>query len=181
MLIVSAILLAAIALFGVAYPIIRRSGSIQPATVSVQEKLDELLAQRDAAFQALRELNFDHRVGKITDEDFVAFEARLKQAAANSLRALDGLETEIDEELDSVIERSIRQRHAGLVASGRSCPACGKPAAPEDKFCAACGAALPSQRAPANDVAATLACSACGQPYQPGDRFCAGCGQTLPS
>ncbi len=181
MLIVSAILLAAVAMFAVAYPIVLRSRSARPAAVSAQEALDELLAQRDATFQALRELNFDHRVGKITDGDFVAFEAHLKQAAANSLRALDGMETEIDEELDRVIEHTVRQRHAALVAGGRPCPACGKPASPEDKFCAACGAALPAETAPAKAAAATQACPGCGQPYQPGDLFCAKCGRALPS
>ena len=58
MLIVSAILLAAIALFAVAYPIVLRSGSTRPAAVSSQETLDELLAQREATFQALPRAEF---------------------------------------------------------------------------------------------------------------------------
>lgn len=179
MLTVSAILLTAAALFAVAYPIVLRSSSARPAPTSAHEALDELLAQRDAAFQALRELNFDHQLGKITDDDFVAFEAHLKQVAADALRALDGWEADADTHLLRVIEHAARERRtdlAGSAAGSRACPACDRPATPEDKFCAGCGAALPAGRAP---IVPT--CPGCGQPFQPGDRFCAGCGQALPS
>lgn len=175
MFIVLAILLSAIALFAVAYPIILRSNSSRPAAAAAQETLDELLAQRDAAFQALRELNFDHRVGKITDEDFVAFEAHLKQVAADALRALDAWEAEADDKLDRAIERAVRQRRAASGPTGLGCPACGQPSKPDDKFCAVCGAALPEQAAPS----ASAACPTCNLPYQEGDRFCAGCGAAL--
>lgn len=180
MLTVSAILVAAIALFAVAYPIIRRSGSTLLATVSAQETLDELLAQRDAAFQALRELNFDHRVGKITNEDFMAFEAHLKQVAANALRALDDWEAETDDALERAIEHAVRQRRAVLATSGRACSACGRLASPEDKFCAGCGQMLPAESTPVEVTPPPLTCPACGQSFQSGDRFCAGCGRTLP-
>lgn len=172
MFIVLAILLSAIALFAVAYPIILRSSTARPAAVSAQETLDELLAQREAAFQALRELNFDHRVGKITDEDFVAFEAHLKQVAADALRALDAWETEADDKVERAIERAIRARRT---APGHACPTCGQPGKPEDKFCASCGAAFIVQAAPPTNSA----CPACGLPYQQGDRFCAKCGAAL--
>ena len=120
-------------------------------------------------------------MGKISDEDFVAFEAHLKQGAADSLRGLDNWETEADDKLDRVIERAVSQRHAARADANRPCPACSKPAAAEDKFCAACGAALPAESVPAEGAAASQACPGCGQPYQPGDRFCAKCGQALPA
>ncbi len=143
MFIILAILLSAAALFAVAYPILLRSGSARQAVTSAEETLAELLAQREAAFQALRELHFDHRVGKITDEDFAAFEANLKLHAAETLRALDRWEAEVDAELEDLIARELRRRKAAT-ATGRRCPACGRPAEPEDKFCAGCGAALPA-------------------------------------
>ncbi len=175
MFIVFAIVLSAAAVFGVAHPILAKARAPVPRRASAQEQLEELLAQREAAFQALRELYFDHRVGKITDEDFVAFEANLKLHAAETLRALDRWEAEADAALEGVIARELQRRRTAPVPAGRRCPACGRPAEPEDKFCAGCGAALP---APAAEPEA-LACPACGHSYQPGDRFCAGCGATL--
>ena len=90
MFIVLAILLTAAALLAVAYPILAKAPAAKPATTAT-ESLDELLGQRDAAMQALRELNFDHRVGKISDADFAVFDANLKHEAAETLRALDAV------------------------------------------------------------------------------------------
>lgn len=176
MFIVLAILLSAAAILAAAYPILAKAQKATPRRASVHDQLEELLAQREAAFQALRELHFDHRVGKITDEDFVAFEANLKLHAAETLRALDRWEAETDAELEGLIARELQRRRAAPGPAGRRCPACGRPAESDDKFCAACGATLP---APAAQREA-LFCPACGHDFQPGDRFCAGCGATLP-
>lgn len=88
-----AAVLIGLAFYLVALPLIQhacRNDSYEEVS-SEEERLAELLAQRDSAFQALRELSFDHRVGKITDEDFVAFEVGLKQNAAETLRVLDSV------------------------------------------------------------------------------------------
>jgi hypothetical protein len=167
------LLLAFLALLAVAYPILARSRGSEPAVVPAEETLAELLVQRDGVFQALRELRFDHEVGKITDEDFVAFDGSLKQTAANSLRALDEWEARADLELEPEIERAVAERAALKTAGGVVCPKCGLTAGAEDRFCGRCGAALPE------DAPAVPACPNCGRPYEPGDRFCAGCGQTL--
>ncbi len=179
MFIVLAILLSAVALFAVAYPILQRPGAARPVVASAQETLDELLAQREAAFQALRELSFDHRVGKITDEDFFAFEANLKLHAAEVLRALDRWEAQFDAGADDALEQAVQTRRAAL-RSGIACPACGGPAAADDKFCPACGADLRGAPAAAHLAPATgRACPKCGRPAEPGDRFCGGCGGAL--
>jgi hypothetical protein len=176
--IVLAILLTAAALLAVAYPVLTR-GSASTSSASAEESLDELLGQRDTAMQALRELNFDRRMGKISDEDFAVFELNLRQNAAETLRALDEWETQTDDELDRSMEREVAARRSQLIAGARACPACGRPAADDDKFCAICGAALAA--APAADVvpSAGFVCAKCGRSADPDDRFCAGCGQAL--
>lgn len=171
-----AILLAIAAFLLVSYPIISKVRSGAPATSSAEETLNELLAQRDSAFQALRELNFDHEVGKITDEDFLVFEANLKQTAANTLRALDGWEAEADLDLNLALEAEIAARRA-VLQGGRVCAVCGRAATADDKFCAGCGAPLPA--APIEPEPAALTCPNCARPFEAGDRFCAGCGQPL--
>ena len=67
--VILSLVLGVAALLAVAYPILAKTRTAQAPAVSAQEKLDELLAQRDAAYQALRELSFDHRLGKITGEE----------------------------------------------------------------------------------------------------------------
>ena len=175
MFIVLAILITAAALLAVAYPILSKGSARKPATTA-QESLDELLGQRDAAMQALRELSFDHRMGKISDEDFAMFELSLKQHAADTLRALDQWEAQTADDLDADLELAIAARRSHLAASTQACPSCGRPAADEDRFCAACGAPL---EPPPVAVAEQATCPKCGRRAEPGDRFCAGCGQSL--
>jgi hypothetical protein len=45
---------------------------------------------RDRALGALKELEFDHRTGKVSDEDYRAAVGLLRGEAAAALRALDG-------------------------------------------------------------------------------------------
>ena len=186
--------LIAIAFYLVALPLLqhaRRTSAPALESSTEQERLTELLAQREAAFQALRELSFDHKVGKISDDDFVAFEANLKEHAAHTLRALDEWEAEADDELDLAMEAEIQARRAALAyganghgiepaAPAAPCPACGKPASSSDKYCSGCGADLTAAQA---SIAATtepaLACPGCGTAFHPGDRFCGSCGQPL--
>jgi hypothetical protein len=48
-----------------------------------------LLEERDRALAALKELEFDHRTGTISDEDYRAQVGPMRRQAAEALRALD--------------------------------------------------------------------------------------------
>jgi len=48
-----------------------------------------LIEARDRALAALKELEFDHRTGKIGEDDYAELVGPLRQAAAAALRALD--------------------------------------------------------------------------------------------
>src|SRR5881392_987479 len=48
-----------------------------------------LAEERDHALEALKELEFDHRTGKVSDGDYRALVGPLRQRAAETLRALD--------------------------------------------------------------------------------------------
>ena len=48
-----------------------------------------LLEERDRALAALKELEFDHRTGTISDEDYRAQVGPLRRQAGEALRALD--------------------------------------------------------------------------------------------
>jgi uncharacterized membrane protein len=49
----------------------------------------QLAEERDRALAALKELEFDHRTGKITDDDYRAQVGELRRRAADALRALE--------------------------------------------------------------------------------------------
>ena len=48
-----------------------------------------LAEERDRALAALKELEFDHRTGKVSDDDYRAQVGPLRRHAAEALRALD--------------------------------------------------------------------------------------------
>jgi len=50
-----------------------------------------LVEQRDRALAALKELEFDHRTGKIADPDYQALVGPLRQEAGEALKALEPL------------------------------------------------------------------------------------------
>jgi hypothetical protein len=87
-----AAILAVVAVVFVARPFLR-----DPAPAS--DRLDELAPEarrrlalaeeRDRALAALKELEFDHRTGKVSDEDYRAQVGPLRRRAAEALRALE--------------------------------------------------------------------------------------------
>jgi len=59
-------------------------------TPAEQERL-ELLERRDRALGALKELEFDHRTGKIADADYEASVGPLRREAAEAMKGLEPL------------------------------------------------------------------------------------------
>lgn len=86
------VVLAAGAVFLVAWPFLREP-------VAADDRLDapsegetqwlELLDERDRVLAALKELEFDHRTGKIDDQDYRSQIGPLRRSAAAALRAID--------------------------------------------------------------------------------------------
>jgi hypothetical protein len=87
-------LLAAACAVYVARPFLR-----EPAVAAADDRLDQLdeggrerlalVEERDRALDALKELELDHRTGKVSDEDYRALVAPLRAEAARAMSALD--------------------------------------------------------------------------------------------
>jgi hypothetical protein len=92
-LVLGAVLAVACVLF-VSRPFMR-----EPTLTDAEDRLDELgpvqrerlalTEVRDRALAALKELEFDHRTGKVSDEDYRALVPPLRREAADALKALD--------------------------------------------------------------------------------------------
>jgi hypothetical protein len=97
-----AAVLAIVAVVFVARPFLRepqpRSDRLDEPGVEERRRL-ELAEERDRALAALRELEFDHRTGKVSDDDYRAQVGPLRRRAAEAVRALE-------EQEDSRRERS---------------------------------------------------------------------------
>jgi hypothetical protein len=90
-LVLGAVLAFAVVVF-VARPFLR-----EPAPASdvlnepgeLERRRLELVEERDRALAALKELEFDHRTGKVTDTDYREQIGPLRRRAAAALRALE--------------------------------------------------------------------------------------------
>jgi hypothetical protein len=85
-------LLVVACVVGVALPFLRepeaRLDSIDEPDAIGRRQL-ELAERRDRALAALKELEFDHRTGKVSDEDYRALVGPLRREAAEALRSLE--------------------------------------------------------------------------------------------
>ena len=76
----------------VALPFMREPQPQDDALVRPDESEQRRLAlseERDRALAALKELEFDHRTGKVSDDDYRELVGPLRRRAAETLRALD--------------------------------------------------------------------------------------------
>jgi|SRR4051794_11956572 hypothetical protein len=83
-------LLAVVAVAFVARPLLRpgHEEALDEPGQEEQRRL-ALAEERDRALAALKELEFDHRTGKVSDEDYRTMVGELRRTAADALRALD--------------------------------------------------------------------------------------------
>ncbi|MGD9100552.1 MAG: zinc ribbon domain-containing protein [Anaerolineae bacterium] len=112
----------------------------------------QLTARRDAIYALIRELDADHREGKLNDEDYATQRELYVAEGIALLKQLDDLpQDDSQAALDARVEAAVLAlRQARAPASeaqqepaGRFCTQCGHKADPEHSFCGRCGAQLP--------------------------------------
>ncbi|MBN2499573.1 MAG: zinc ribbon domain-containing protein [Anaerolineales bacterium] len=121
-----------------------------------EQSLSSLLAEKERILDALAELEFDYKLGKVPEEVYPDQRANLMQRGADVLRRIDEfqedeVETAIaarrvkqgssasDEDLEALIAQ---RRTARAPGSAKFCPQCGAELHAGDRFCANCGAQI---------------------------------------
>jgi len=128
-----------------------------------------LLAERERVLDALQELDFDHVLGKITDEDYPMQRTLLLQEGAEVLKQLDTVEADAPgPAVSDVVERAIADRRAAVNGGPR------QPVAADDEI----ERLIASRR---RELAGRPAgfCHQCGQAVHQADKFCSKCGASL--
>ena len=139
--------------------------------VSPQDDRSAVIGQRTRAaleqekilaLRTIKDLEFDHAMGKVSDKDFAEMGARLRVRAAGLMRQLDA-GTSYRQAIEAEVEKRV---HVKRVEA--------KPAA------AAVAAATPAPAASATvPKSTTKLCLSCCTPNDPDARFCKGCGYQL--
>ena len=136
--------LVAIAGFYVLMPLFAESKAAIDIELLAETELDRLLDRKAVIYRNLKDLDFEHEMGRLSDADFNRLDADYKNDAAILIQKLDQLGA--SEDLDEEIEKEIAARKAKLFASASApskeaphCPSCGAALIPGKKFCADCG------------------------------------------
>ena len=97
--------------------------------------------EKTLALRAIKDLEFDYAMGKVSDQDFAEMGARLRTRAAGLMRQLDAgasYSTQIEQELARRLEAAGASARSAAVQA-RFCAQCGAAHEPEARFCAQCG------------------------------------------
>ena len=141
-------------LAAVVYPVLAPPLAWRRQTGSARRRL-ELTERKEQLYASIKELEFDHRVGKMSQDDHDSLREELESRALGVLSRLHRLEArDPDIDLRKRIEVDVRDLAARKPGSGVDSPT-----------------AQPSS--------ACDPCLGCGRTREPGHRFCPGCGQRL--
>lgn len=146
-------LLLGLFIAAVVHPILTRKQAWQRATGGRRQLL-ELTERKEQLYASIKEMEFDHSLGKISRSDYDMVRAGLESEALEVLHRLDtigagNLDAQ-DADLDARIQSDVAAlRHSagdGSVsvaaeepAAHRFCHSCGKPRTSEHRFCPHCG------------------------------------------
>jgi len=93
---------------------------------------------REAVLAALRDLDFDFKTGKVSEEDYQPLRLQLLAQAAASMEA----EKRSDEQLEALIQSRRKNKQQLFM----SCPSCGNKIHVGDLFCSSCGTKMEIRR-----------------------------------
>ena len=100
----------------------------------VNHRIEDLEAKKIEVYKAIKDIEFDYEMGKLSREDYEELRSQYKAEAVNILKQMDQV-------------RPGQRRRAGKAparAGQRFCTQCGSPVHAQDRFCSNCGAALHS-------------------------------------
>ncbi len=127
----------------VAFVVFVRERDLPPPIVpSPFLHLDE---RKASIYENLRDLQFEYRLGKLSDEDYQHTKIDLQKELAAVLAEVDRVKAEVAPQGTLVSKAPPAKAQAGKKTQGNfSCPHCGAEFAQELKFCGECGKAMRS-------------------------------------
>ncbi len=118
--------------------LVRPSDLPEAESVSPFAHLDE---RKASIYENLRDLQFEYRVGKLSDEDYQATKKDLQRELAGVLAEIDALKEKLG--VDTATRPAPAKAPASAAAS--VCPKCRAKFAQPMKFCGECGAPMGGQ------------------------------------
>jgi NADH pyrophosphatase NudC (nudix superfamily) len=98
--------------------------------------------ERALAVQGLRDLEFDHEMRKLSEQDWTELKQNLEARALRAMAALEKLDQTASDRGARAPRRPVRIADAPAGGPSKFCPDCGQPVAAKTNFCGNCGAPL---------------------------------------
>jgi len=123
-------------LFIIAYPLMSRHALEPSGAVLTDSDMSDLLYRKEAAYVALKDLEFDHNTGKIDDDDYKAMKTSFEAEALGILHSIENYKK-------GIVTPSPASPGARSKGKGEKfCSNCGVAVKKAAKFCHECGARL---------------------------------------
>jgi hypothetical protein len=106
----------------------------EPEAESPFRHLDD---RKAAIYESLRDLQFEFRVGKLSDEDYQASKRDLQKELAVVLAEVDKLKAQLSQ--NGAVPPPAPKPQPPPAAASKVCPSCGAKFDRELKFCGECG------------------------------------------
>ena len=124
MILALGILIAVLATLYIAFPFYQEQN--REISFELNHRAEDLEAQKMELYRAIKDVEFDHKMGKLSDDDFKALNTQYRTEAIDILKKIDALKPGVQ-----VGDNAIS-----------FCHQCGQSAVPEDLYCSHCGAHL---------------------------------------
>jgi len=121
--------------------LVRSKDIPEPAPVSPLRHLEERKAR---VYENLRDLQFEYRLGKLSDEDYQKTKQSLQKELAGVLAEIDALQQPGSAAAAAKAAATQKAQAAKAQAASSLCPHCGAKFAQALKFCGECGKAMAS-------------------------------------
>ena len=155
----------------VLFPVFARSNEFSELPNADARERKSLGEQKERLYDAIKDLDFEYRAGKLSDADYQSVRSDLVSQAGAVI-------SKLDEMVDATEKEPLRKEVSAeastedvTAAEGPTCPSCQRVNPPGAKFCLQCGAGI---AAPEN-------CPECGIELPKEARFCTSCGVAIPA
>ena len=141
--------------YWIIHPLLQEDTRQNGFTPQPVDLLKELMNKKNGAYAAIKELEFDLSMGKLSEEDFQILKRQYTQEAVGYMKAMDELESPqaaFSKPVDTDLEQDIEQggtairNHKSAKGKDIYCTSCGAKSAVSIRFCAACGSNLHKRR-----------------------------------
>ena len=147
------ILIGLATIVAIVYPLFSDKGKKKPSQAKDStENQQELLAQKEVAYSVIREAEFDHETGSLSEEELGNIRVKYQRKAESLARDTAGPQrlrkspkdkSKIDDAIEQEIRKLRQDRSKQDKPKARACPRCGAKQQSGAKFCSRCGAKQP--------------------------------------